>query len=192
MRTIAAPPPPTVSPARAGMNRRRGRDTLQGFRFPRTRGDEPPTHEVSQPDVSSFPRTRGDEPTVAIAASTPTAVPPARAGMNRSRLLGQVEQVGSPRTRGDEPIPKVAPSARPQVPPARAGMNPAPPGLRIPPTGSPRTRGDEPRAFAQTCPRSLSPPRTRGDEPLAALLEIGKLEKLEKSKNLLTDVAHAT
>ena len=93
----------TVSPARAGMDRKHGHSPSPTRRFPRTRGDGPETRALAESYAAFPPHARGwtDEgPQNNVRA----AVSPARAGMDPCRLLYFSLIRRFPRTRGDGPL----------------------------------------------------------------------------------------
>ncbi len=163
-------------------------------RRPRTRGDLPSPGRRSPLSIRSSPHARGSSRPQA-AASSSSAVVPARAGI--FRFSADLNRCGSsrPRTRGDLPrhtsrnfsISRSSPHARGSsesfarhevhavVVPARAGIFPSTTNGCRRRAGRPRTRGDLPRR-ATACPsRRPSSPHARGSSH-------GRAESMERSR----------
>ena len=91
-----------VSPAGAGMHRRPSGPRLCWRRFPRRRGDAPPTSVIGTSGGRFPPQARGctEDP---LAGQVRSFVSPAGAGMHLRRAPPPADGVGFPRRRGDAP-----------------------------------------------------------------------------------------
>ena len=168
-------------PARAGMDRGRGRPRRGGRRIPRTRGDGPLWMGAPRHHPKDSPHARG------WTENTPgqdvhESGFPARAGMDPVGGGAQGGWLGIPRTRGDGPRADwTRPSFAGDSPhargwtlatvdcagcmsgfPARAGMDPLTPRSSPSWTGIPRTRGDGPRSRPTRYARASDSPHARG------------------------------
>ena len=152
----------SVSPARAGMDRRAAIVASRGIRFPRTRGDGPsprnrngtptpfPSHARGWTGGTQAPRHGAD-------------VSPARAGMDLSLFPAIPRRQGFPRTRGDGPQLVPRDPASPRFPPHARGWTLD--GDAQNPTWClrfPRTRGDGPGQALQLTATITFPPHARG------------------------------
>ena len=165
--TLCSPSPScTVSgfPAHAGMDPPRPTPGRPAPRFPRTRGDGPPSRSNNARSSAVSPHTRGWTRWRHVTTTRRRGFP-AHAGMDRTGGAGPVGRRGFPRTRGDGPSAASALAARMRVSPhtrgwtrsvqrleavqrgfpAHAGMDHAHAGGHLPGAGFPRTRGDGPR-----------------------------------------------
>ena len=177
----------SASPARAGMYPSSASPTPKSFRFPRTRGDVPPTLTASPHTFPLPPHARGCTPDDAWVDGGKRASP-ARAGMYRRRGSPRGLRTSFPRTRGDVParwritrrpgklpphargctLPGFGLETRPVASPARAGMYPASAGPGTGSRGFPRTRGDVPSPRVIYATTRRLPPHARGCTRLRA------------------------
>ena len=170
-----------VSPAGAGMDRRRSRRRRGRGGFPRRRGDGPHVMGRAADLIWFPPQARGWTAHYSAAAS-PSAVSPAGAGMDRIRAFCARAHSGFPRRRGDGPHRAVKtvnatmfpPQARGWtvgyrrrgehhgVSPAGAGMDPPHAVASRRPDCFPRRRGDGPPMDSTRLWARMFPPQARG------------------------------
>ena len=114
------PPVRAVSPARAGMDRRRWVLLVGPCCFPRTRGDGPSRSSAGAMFLEFPPHARG---WTAPAANRRAggAVSPARAGMDPGSGTDGAGTAGFPRTRGDGPVADWAEEGNNSFPPHARG-----------------------------------------------------------------------
>ena len=170
-----------VSPAGAGMHRRRFSPPVPLDCFPRRRGDAPSSAMPIRGRALFPPQARGCTAARRVIA-TGTGVSPAGAGMHRAKKRKRRNADRFPRRRGDAPAPAVlvyrsarfppqargcttrlrGRRARRRVSPAGAGMHriKTPPALGL--VGFPRRRGDAPGRPVGRNPVPPFPPQARG------------------------------
>ena len=175
---------PRVSPAGAGMDRSSGALGLQGFGFPRRRGDGPNSSRLPAGIFGFPPQARG---WTGSGARTPWRRPvsPAGAGMDLKGKGRARQGRGFPRRRGDGPVMSAAVSRSGRFPPqARGWTYPTQDGFSggsVSPAGAgmdrrrhrdlwsrggfPRRRGDGPRPGCRRGPSRGFPPQARGWTP---------------------------
>ena len=140
-----------VFPAHAGMFPRVTRLTSVVVRFPRARGDVPPTIRQTPNDGHVFPAHAGMFPLMLSIQLRAYCFPRARGDVPRVVACAHTPNRFSPRTRGCSPV--TAPSD-PSTPvfPAHAGMFRKPPSSLGGSLCFPRARGDVPRSVDRVSP----------------------------------------
>ena len=170
-----------VSPALAGMDRRRSGPRPSPRGFPRTRGDGPDDHR-HRPQQAGFPPHSRGWTDLDFGSGRGSPVSPALAGMDLAPAPYAQTRRCFPRTRGDGPWTRVrlaqietfpphsrgwtrtSACARVLLPvsPALAGMDPPNFKLRHYLGCFPRTRGDGPSPHPRPGPSTRFPPHSRG------------------------------
>ena len=155
---------PTVSPARAGMDRHHLRELDRSRQcFPRTRGDGPVCIWTSHTKNPFPPHARGWTVLRRGFLLRP-AVSPARAGMDPSPTTTGWSPSRFPRTRGDGPHLIWWLHGRATFPPHARGWTESTSGGSTTLTVSPARAGMDP-SHSILMPAAMGFPRTRGDGP---------------------------
>ena len=175
------PPVFPVCPARAGIDLARSHLYRDGGRLPRASGDRPANPFRGSAKLSSAPRERGST-RATRPRSTPSAVCPARAGIDPNRSADAMPAPRLPRASGDRPrhaaqLPVLAGSAPRErgstltsklsartggVCPARAGIDRTRVNDGHDEAGLPRASGDRPAPVLGADLGGGSAPRERG------------------------------
>ena len=119
LRFLESSPKP-VSPAHAGMYRKKTRSTGEPPGFPRTRGDVPWSAKYKPSKEVFPPHTRGCT-VVQSALQLQLRVSPAHAGMYPRKAGKRNQPLRFPRTRGDVPSPRICMVGNSPFPPHTRG-----------------------------------------------------------------------
>ncbi len=172
------------SPAPAGMVPTSARRPIGGKRFPRTRGDGPPSSSALAITPRVPPHPRGWSPS-GVRGAGPHRGSPAPAGMVPAQRSPRTRPGRFPRTRGDGPASCPPGASNRRVPPHPRGWSlvrqpgphrppgsPAPAGMVLGRGGGqaryrrfPRTRGDGPSSSRRVSRARSVPPHPRGWSP---------------------------
>ena len=179
--------PQPVSPAYAGIDRRKERPEAIKLGLPRVRGDRPHSDQSLGRLRPSPPRTRGSTFRLHGAALR-RPVSPAYAGIDRPSVTTSIGRLGLPRVRGDRPALALADLLYRGSPPRTRGSTGIMRGSTHQRAVSPRTRGSTEKREGRAKLAAVSPahagidlrarvgelrltglPRARGDRPSASL-----------------------